>query len=450
MKYFSLICLPFIHSAEFVKDGHTDSHDFPPNPMLGSGGPSGMPFGHLRPIGHQRRPTGEIPTKTFTEINSDLRHIYRDFIYEDLPVHLKGFLNKEDYIEFLDDEYFDKTFREMVVETITKVPGKYGQTKAKPMRIGKFTDFYKNEDWYLVNTISEIMEPKIKLPPFLKCGPFPTVIEEVKMWFSYGMTSSHIHKDHEETLLCLLDGRKDIMIFDKNQEKFLREYMVHDDILGYTRLSADSDHINMYTEQKIGRLAWKWATLRAGDCIYIPNNQFHHIRSHGRALAFSYHWQPITLENHGLDDFLDCQAGANATETEKAEFKLPYETVSDFLLKYRANIRGKRYIDLDYYDQDLTYSLFRNDLIGLAYGKGVIDKQDFFKMWQLWAYHNSPEDYMKIAWSKISQDLRKEKCSTSRIKSLSQRDLESLLKLLKKFHLQAIDPIGFRKEHGEL
>ena len=37
------------------------------------------------------------------------------------------------------------------------------------------------------------------------------------------MTSSHIHADHEETFLCLIDGRKDILFIDKEHSKLVGE-----------------------------------------------------------------------------------------------------------------------------------------------------------------------------------------------------------------------------------
>lgn len=439
----SVIPLALIKAVEFPKDGDTDKHSFPPDGFLGAS--PGMPYGHLRPIGHQRRPLAEISKKNGKDIK--LNHIYRDYIDKNEPVHLEKFfdLTDEHNKQWLDDEYFGKNFREMVVETISKVPGKKSATKPLPMRIGKFTDFYKHEDWYLVSTISEIMEKQTPLPPFLQCGPFPSVVEEVKLWFSYGMTSSHIHKDHEETLLCLLDGRKDIIFIEPDQNKYLQEFSVVDDIMGYTRLTTDADHINMFTEARIGRIGWKWATLRGGDCVYIPANQFHHIRSHGRALALSYHWEPLQLKD--TSEFSDC----SIPDDGSFETKPVYTRASSFNLKYRANIRGKRYIDLNHYGNPTPdLERFRADLLSLSYGKGYIEKEDFFKMWQLWAYNNSPQDYMTIAWSKLSQSMRSSKASTTRVSNLSTEDLGSLLKLLKKFHFQAIDPVGFRKIHDEL
>ena len=83
--------------------------------------------------------------------------------------------------------------------------------------------------------------------------------------------------------------------------------------------------------------------MHGGDCIYIPADSIHHIRSYGRAVGISYHWQPITLLN--TDEFEDC-----STKNELKDHT--YMTVDDLQLKYKTNIRGMRYIDLKYYHDD--------------------------------------------------------------------------------------------------
>ena len=433
------LLLPAALAVEFPKDGDTDKHTFPPEGFLGAS--SGMPYGHLRPIGHQRRTLGEIDNDELSDLSQ--KDIYNNYISKDKPVLLKNYLElskNPNFNDWNDDEYFPTNFREMVVETVAKMPGKYGSTKPLPMRIGKFIDFYKSEDWYLISTIPEKLEKKTPLPKFLNCGPFPKVVEESKLWFSYGMTSSHIHKDHQETLLCLLDGRKDVIFIEPDQAKLLKDFSIVDDVMGYTRLKTDSDHINMFTEAAIGRIGWRHATVRGGDCLYIPANAFHHIRSHGRALGISYHWEPLVL-NDADEAFEECSSGKE-TESKK------YNFLTDLNLKYRANERGVRYIDLDYYHDDLE--AFREDLKLIAYGNGYIEQEDFYKMWQLWAYNNSPEDYMRIAWAKIAQSMQSTKASLSKIDALTRDDLSSLFKLLKRFYMKAVDPVGFREMHDEL
>ena len=101
-----------------------------------------------------------------------------------------------------------------------------------------------------------------------------------------------VNADHEDTLLCLIDGRKDILMIDSEHEKLIGE-KEEDLVMRWTRVMADPEHINMFTHNKLGRSSLKWATLLAGDCMYVPQKRFHHIRSWGRAVAFSFHWKPI-------------------------------------------------------------------------------------------------------------------------------------------------------------
>ena len=115
------------------------------------------------------------------------------------------------------------------------------------------------------------------------------------------MTSSHIHADHEETLICLVDGRKDILVLDSEHEKLIGE-TEEDLVMRWTRVMADPEHINMFTHNKLGRSSLKWTTLWPGDCMYVPTKRYHHIRSWGRAVAFSFHWKPIMSTLQGKNE----------------------------------------------------------------------------------------------------------------------------------------------------
>lgn len=54
--------------------------------------------------------------------------------------------------------------------------------------------------------------------------------------------------------------------------------------------------VNAYKYSVLNRMIWYWASLRAGDCIYLPANYLHQVRSHGRSLSSSIYFNLLKLD----------------------------------------------------------------------------------------------------------------------------------------------------------
>jgi len=417
---FALISLQKLVTADddsfidFPKEGDTHEHVFPPD-LSKAKFSRGAPFGHLRPFGHQRKVITEMEKVEGEEITT--KQIYMNTIYDEIPTKFTNYLDLSRYKNWT-DEYMKEHHASVMVEGTQKVPGGHGITHIKHIRMEKFLNRYKNDDINLVMTLPEQLEKKTALVNFVKCGPVMPEVEEVKLWWSYGMTSSHIHADHEDTLLCLIDGRKDILMIDSEHEKLIGE-KEEDLVMRWTRVMADPEHINMFTHNKLGRSSLKWTTLLAGDCMYVPQKRFHHIRSWGRAVAFSFHWKPI-LTN--VPDFKDCAEPA-------------LNTVADLpSIHYRTDHRGKRVIDVDSYDTDLEK--FRDEIFHLTNNRGYFERADFDRWWEQLTWHQTDKDYTNIAWWKIVKGPT-ERAADHRIKNLTENDLLALFNLVKKFKAHA-------------
>ena len=55
----------------------------------------------------------------------------------------------------------------------------------------------------------------ITVPISLQCGGLQGAIKSVLMWFSSGGTKSVLHNDGLDNINCLLDGSKDLIMFNK-------------------------------------------------------------------------------------------------------------------------------------------------------------------------------------------------------------------------------------------
>lgn len=174
---------------DFPKEGDTHEHVFPPD-LSKAKFSRGSPFGHLRPFGHQRKVITEME-KLEGDENLTVKKLYMNTIYDEIPTKFTNYVDLNKYKNWT-DEYMKEHHASVMVEGTQKVPGGHGITHIKHIRMEKFLKRYKNDDINLVMTLPEQLEKTTPLVDFVKCGPVMPEIEEVKLWWSYGMTSSHI------------------------------------------------------------------------------------------------------------------------------------------------------------------------------------------------------------------------------------------------------------------
>lgn len=268
----------------FVKDQNEDLIKFPPKitPMLDPA----IPVGHLRPLGWQRMPSGEVAQlfsmigpqefqKKFVSLKKPV--VFRKVI-QDIPA-MKNW-NKKNYLK---DTYGNLDVHVAVKkEVLTSGP--------KKMPFKKFLKEFNYEDWYLSNFVPLEMMKELVLPSCLKCG-FRRWLMESEIWMSSGGTCSLLHSHADHDLHCVLSGRKDFILVDP---KYKTSLSYHDKppYVGSGYSDLDTDRINMFKHKSVADVPWIWSTLRAGDCIFVPAGHLHQVRSFGRSISSTNHFSP--------------------------------------------------------------------------------------------------------------------------------------------------------------
>lgn len=88
----------------------------------------------------------------------------------------------------------------------------------------------------------------------------------------------------------------------------------------------------------------------------------------------------------------------------------------------------------------------------LAHDDGMIHKEDFMKWWHEAAWHATEPEYDEAAWFKVGhKDLPA--LGLHRAKEMKERDLQTLMNMIKKFKARYIDPDSYvehiiRKTNG--
>ncbi|XP_071958879.1 jmjC domain-containing protein E-like [Antedon mediterranea] len=257
---------------------------------------SGIPDGHLRPLGYQRKAEGkvmEVPVVPHPREFSDLH------VSKKKPLVMRGAVKDSLAFEKWDDSFLEENFGNLQVIVELKKENRANVVRnVRPLK--EFLKGYKTEDWYAVTVLPDEMRSYVKVPQCLLCGSFKKLIQESNFWMSSGGTSSVLHYDADHNIHCLLDGRKDFIFIHPKYSKFLEiANKSPDSGSGYSQI--DVEMINMFKYSGFSKVPWQWTTIWPGDCVFIPSGYFHQVRSYGRSMSYAI---LFTTEPHFNDT--DC------------------------------------------------------------------------------------------------------------------------------------------------
>ncbi|XP_067667198.1 bifunctional peptidase and (3S)-lysyl hydroxylase Jmjd7-like [Haliotis asinina] len=237
---------------------------------------SADPPGHLKPFGSHTVPHG---VEVMTEFPTP-HEFHEKFKGPGKPVLFKSVLQHVVFPPFRlwDDDYLRTKYGDIeVVFEAGKKETRNGDADSKKLR--EFLDIYKDQDIYLVEDLKKDMFGDMYIPRSLQCGGVQNHIETVVIWFSSGGTKSVIHNDSQDNINCLLDGTKNLVIFDRKYKDMIEADGFNAD---GTYSHADVDSIDMYKYPRIKDIPTFNATMEAGDCLYIPYQWYHQVNSFGR------------------------------------------------------------------------------------------------------------------------------------------------------------------------
>ncbi|KAJ8299861.1 hypothetical protein KUTeg_022608 [Tegillarca granosa] len=183
---------------------------------------------------------------------------YDKYVNPSQPLLMKNVLENEKipaYYKWSDD-YLREHFGEETVQIELGKKEDRKNGKEISFKFSRFIDNYKDMDIYMFH-----------LPLSLYCGGFQKVINSVVTWFSSGSTKSVLHTDDQDNINCLLDGKKDLILFDKKYKPLIEADGWNVD---GSYSDIDVDAVDMYKFPNINKFPWYQVNLTKGDCFYIP------------------------------------------------------------------------------------------------------------------------------------------------------------------------------------
>ncbi|XP_029635883.1 bifunctional peptidase and arginyl-hydroxylase JMJD5-like [Octopus sinensis] len=284
---FNINCSLVYARISFQKDQRMD-YVFPP--LIEKSVDSRIPEGHLRPLGFQRHPDGKVQeTKGMPSPES-----FYKYIQDNQPVMMSGAMKNVPIAKTWEkDDYLKEKYGNISVPVSVRKQQFPGQVRIVQMKFKKFLLEYMYEDWYLATTIPLQMASELTIPQCLSCGSYFHRLLESELWISSGFANTQLHSHSDHILHCLQFGRRDFILMKKEYKKnfeFVEEYPTS--ISGHSPL--DMNKINMFKHTNFAKTPWVYASLYGGDCLYIPAEYLHQVRSYGRAISYTIHFSPST------------------------------------------------------------------------------------------------------------------------------------------------------------
>ena len=131
----------------------------------------------------------------------------------------------------------------------------------------------------------------LELPAFIPRAR----LAEANLWMGFGDEITHLHYDILDNLLAVFRGKKELVLFEPDQSRYLYSQRVSADPANSLVDVARPD----YGAFPGFRRARYWrCELRAGEALFLPAGTWHYVRSEGLTLAVNFWWYPLRVVNY--------------------------------------------------------------------------------------------------------------------------------------------------------
>ena len=223
--------------------------------------------GHLKKFGSH----GPFVAIKETIESLSTKIFFDNFVKTKTPILMRNEAKEFSAFNKWSDKYlYDKTMShdenyQVNVETVKK---ESRDQQVERIEFTKFLDVYKKNDYYMVTSIPEFLKADIQIPNVLQCGQASSTLQKTVLWFSSGGTKSVTHTDDYENILCLLSGRKNVILVDTYKYSDIVGNIIDIPDGSYSSMDVDSVDFNKY--KGIENIEYYNVELNAGDCLYIP------------------------------------------------------------------------------------------------------------------------------------------------------------------------------------
>jgi lysine-specific demethylase 8 len=259
--------------------------------------PRNTAAGHMRPFGSAGPflavdEVAEFPNTT---------HFFERYVFELRPLKMAGAGRLSAAFDRWSDAYLRSTTlvdadSTIVVETAKK------ENRSNPIRRLHFHEFletYNSTEQYMVDNVPDELRQDVLLPGPLQCPQlYEEMLIEMLMWMSSGGTSSVVHTDAIDNIICVYRGLKRFIMIDP--VKYKPQIIIDRPEGAYSAVDVDSVDYTLYPD--LAHVSYHIVNVSAGDCLYIPYKWIHQARSSDdHSIAVSIWWNHYRNKELDLD-----------------------------------------------------------------------------------------------------------------------------------------------------
>ncbi|KAL4238990.1 hypothetical protein ACF0H5_003694 [Mactra antiquata] len=279
--------------------------------------------GHLKPFG-EGRPSQLVEEIDYYPLAKDF---FENYVIPLKPVKIKGAAKMSSAFWKWRDDYFlsveDTDDQQINVETRKK---ENRDEEVKTMKFKEFVKIYNHSEYYMVDSVPKFLSNDVLVPCPLQCKSLMNSnLVETVMWYSSGGTKSVVHVDNVDNINCLYRGDKSFVFVDPSKYR----NKVDLDRLDGSYSSMDVDSVDYVKFPGMAEVEYYHVHITAGDCLYIPYDWIHQVRSYDSNIAVNVWWK------HGVVtegfDYTSCN---NPCNTELTLDKVNFIGLEDFILAF--------------------------------------------------------------------------------------------------------------------
>ena len=243
--------------------------------------------GHLKPFGYHRPPDRIVDALPYMIAPEDF---HAHYVAKHRPVVFKGYAKRWKATDLWTDAYLRNNFGDEKMMMETKDDDKENPPSARPIR--DFLAAYNDSNLYMVDEVLPAMRAHVDLPTCLRCEEMTDRFFVSYFWMSNGGTSSKLHVDTDENVLCVVHGSKTLLLVSPLQSASL--YADDSPLFGVSPI--DPRRVDFDAFPRAIDVRYELAFVDAGDLVYIPQFWWHHVISHsGRQQAVALWWKSYPL-----------------------------------------------------------------------------------------------------------------------------------------------------------
>lgn len=261
-----------------------------------------LPSWHMKPLGSHRTP--ETVDETFADDLISPYDFAHKYVLPRKPIVFRNVVKDWPAFKLWTDQYLSEKYGDMELRLEGKKEKKSGIPKGD-VCLGRdymetfLKDYRQGADKYVVSELPTPMWPEVLLPGCVSCGEFLSSFVEIDLWMNSDLGkkgnggNSILHKDAFNTINCVVSGRKEWKLIELQYNDLVYQSWEGEMDRGYGGFSlVNPDKVDAKRFPLVGDIPrWQFITVNEGDCIHLPSQMWHQVKSFGevnRAIAFLF------------------------------------------------------------------------------------------------------------------------------------------------------------------